>query len=492
MKQSAWEKLIPYFDQMKDYFHLGSLLNYDIQTNCPSKAIGEEAKLLEKIATLGASMQKDPKFIALVKEAGADSSLTPIQKKMIREQLRSIELLEKMSLEEFSKWTAVKSKSNEMWRKYRPLNDFKSWLPYWEEVIAGYQKVLSLQRKPEQKTLYDVCLDNFEPGESEALLDSVFGPLKDYLTKKLREVLAKQKKLPSPKILPYDVDKQRKLSLALLKVIDYDMEQGCLRESPHPFSDWCGRYDSRVTTKFLVDDWRSNAFTCLHEGGHCLEFQNWSEEEFANYADGLCTSAICETHSRFYENIIGRSKEFAPIFKAECVKTLGLEFAKLTDEEFLYLINKVEPGLIRCEADELTYSLHIIIRYEIERDLINGKIKCRDVPAIWNKKYKDYLGVDVPNDKDGCMQDVHWTDAEIGYFPSYALGNIYGAQILNTMKKQLDFSQLVKANKLHEIKMWFAKNDFCDDWMDPTAWIMKLTGEKMNPKYYIDYLEGKF
>jgi len=492
MNQTTWDKLAPYFDQMKEYFHLGSLLNYDIQTNCPPKAIEDEAKLLEKTATLGAALQKDPQFIALVKAAASDPSLTPIQKKVVREQLRSIELLEKMSLEEFAKWTAIKSKSNEMWRKYRPLNDFKSWLPYWEEVIAGYQKVLSLQRKPEHKTLYDVCLDNFEPGESEALLDLVFGPLKDYLTKKLREVLAKQNKMPNPKILPYDIDKQRKLSLALLKAIDYDMEQGCLRESPHPFSDWCGRYDSRVTTKFLVEDWRSNAFTCLHEGGHCLEFQNWSEEEFMNYGDGLCTSAICETHSRFYENVIGRSKEFAPIFKAECTKALGSEFARLSDEEFLFLINKVEPGLIRCEADELTYSLHIIIRYEIERDLVNGKIRCRDVPALWNKKYRDYLGVEVLSDKDGCMQDVHWTDAEIGYFPSYALGNIYGAQILSTMKKEIDFEGLIKANKLHEIKMWFAHKDYCYDWMDPTSWILKVTGEKMNPQYYIDYLEGKF
>jgi carboxypeptidase Taq len=156
------------------------------------------------------------------------------------------------------------------------------------------------------------------------------------------------------------------------------------------------------------------------------------------------------------------------------------------------MVNKVEPGLIRCEADELTYSLHIIIRYEIEKDLTNGVIACKDVPAIWNQKYKDYLGVIVPNDKDGCMQDVHWSQGSIGYFPSYALGNIYGAQIFKTMEKSLDMKGLIKAGKLHEIKLWFRDHDFCYDWMDPKDWIKKVTGEAMNSRYYIDYLNQKF
>jgi carboxypeptidase Taq len=223
-----------------------------------------------------------------------------------------------------------------------------------------------------------------------------------------------------------------------------------------------------------------------------LEFQNWSDEEFNNFADRMATSAICETHSRFIENIVSRSRAFVPLFKAACAEHLDPEFASWSDEEFYQIINQVKPGANRCESDELTYSLHIIIRYEIERDLINGKIEPKDVPSIWHDKYVEYLGVDEPTDKEGCMQDIHWTDASIGYFPSYALGNLYGAQILNTMKKDLDFEGLIAANKVDVIKKWFADHDYCHDWMDPKDWIKAVTGEALNPQYYLDYLESKF
>ena len=173
--------------------------------------------------------------------------------------------------------------------------------------------------------------------------------------------------------------------------------------SAHPFSNDNHQFDARLTTKYLVEDWRSNVFTCLHEGGHCLEFQNKPQAMYDNHVESLASAAICETHSRFYENLIGRSREFMPILKKACSETLDPGFDYMNEEDFYHLINKIEPWLIRCEADELSYCLHIIIRYEIEKDLINGKIECKDVPAIWNQKYHDYLGVDVPNDKDGCM-----------------------------------------------------------------------------------------
>jgi carboxypeptidase Taq len=492
MAKNSWTTLLPYLAKIKDYSHLIAILDYDIQTNTPPRQIDEENALFEKVAGEQAKISQDPAYIAALTAAKADPSLTPMQQKVVKERFKQVELLEVLSLKDYLEYSRVTNLCNAMWRKYRPLNDFKNYLPYWEAQVAWQKKVFALLRKPEHKTLYDVALNLYEPGNDEVLIDSLFNPLKEFLIAKLHEVLAKQAKKPSLPILPYSVDQQRHLSYALLKLIDYDMDEGCLRESAHPFSDWIGRYDARITTKFLVEDWRSNAFTCLHEGGHCLEFQNWSEEEFANYADALATSAICETHSRFYENLIGRSEEFAPLFQKAAAENLDPKLAKIKPADFAYMVNKIEPGLIRCEADELTYSLHIIIRYEIERDLTNGVISCKDVPALWAKKYKNYLGVVVPNDKDGCMQDVHWSQGSIGYFPSYALGNIYGAQILHALKKDLDFSGLVKANKLHDIKLWFRDHDFCYDWMDPRDWIKQVTGEAMDIHCYIDYLDKKF
>lgn len=492
MKNENWESLLPYFQKLKTYGHLISILYYDGQTSCPKNAISEEGEIIEKVFEQMAEAQQDPKAIKALEIAKDDPSLTIRQRKVAKTYYQSVELISKMGVKKYSEWSAIKNKGNQMWRVYRPLDDFKSYLPYWEKVIKGYQEVLELQRKNQDQTLYDIALDQYEPGNTTASIESVFGPLKVYLIKKVKDVLAKQASLKSLPIAPYGIDEQRKLSLVLLKEIGYDMDKGCLRESAHPFSDFTQRNDSRLTTKFLVNDWRSNAFTCLHEGGHCLEFQNWPDEMFEDYADGICSAAICETHSRFYENIIGRSVNFAPIMQRLCSEALDPSFQNIDTKDFNYMVNKVEPGLIRCEADELSYSLHIIIRYEIERDLVNGKIVCSDVPAIWKQKYHDYLGVEVPNDKDGCLQDVHWSDAEIGYFPSYALGNIYGAQILNTMSKDLNLEKLIKEERFDLIKKWFSEHDYCYDWMDPKDWIKQVTGESMNPEYFIAYLEGKF
>lgn len=277
----------------------------------------------------------------------------------------------------------------------------------------------------------------------------------------------------------------------LLNIIQYDHKRGAMRESPHPFSDCIGKNDVRLTCHY-DPDFRSNLFTVLHEGGHCLQFQGWGEERFDNFSEGLTSAALCETHSRFYENIIGRAKEFAPTLKKLVAKNLDEEFSSMSDESFYRLLNGVSPSAIRCDADELTYVLHIIIRYEIEKDLINGAICCKEVPQIWNKKYKDYLGYKVKSDTEGCLQDVHWSDGEIGYFPSYALGNMYGAQILAVMKKDIDFSSCLSKGDLSLIRLWFEKIDWPKDWMEPSRWLKEATGEELNPAYYIDYLDQKY
>lgn len=489
---SAFEELKPFFQKQRDLRYLISLLNYDIQTSCPKLAIGEEGELLSHCMGELAAISKDPKFVELVKKASTEP-LNPIQSKKIKVLLEEISFLEKIPLETYLEHQRIKNKSNEMWRIYKAQDDFASYLPYWEKAIEVTRKEAELKAKPGQKTRYDACLDSYEPGETEEEVDAVFGPLKEYLIKKVKEAAAKQKATHFPQIKPYPIDAQRHLSYALLNLIDYDLDKGCLRESAHPFSDCLSQNDARVTTSYDEEDYRNNLFTIIHEGGHCIEFQNWPQEVYDDYAEGIATAAICETHSRFYENIVGRSREFAPHLKKLCAEHLDPKFLEMDDQDFHNSLNQIKEGnLIRCDADELTYSLHIIIRYEIERDLINGAIECRDVPEIWKRKYRDYLGVEVTSDRDGCLQDVHWTDGEIGYFPSYALGNIYGAQILNAIKKDLPYAEIIRNGEMGKLREWFAKNDFAYDYLDPKDWIAKVTGEDMNPKYFIEYLESKF
>ena len=213
---------------------------------------------------------------------------------------------------------------------------------------------------------------------------------------------------------------------------------------------------------------------------------------FENHVENMATSAICETHSRFFENIIGRSKAFMPILQKEAAETLDPELGKLPAEDFYHLMNQIQPWLIRCEADELSYCLHIIIRYEIEKDLINGKIECEDVPAIWKQKYHDYLGVEVTDDKNGCMQDTHWSEALWGYFPSYALGNLYGAMIKEKIESEMDFEGAIKENRIDKIVNWMRDNDYCYDYLKPNDWIMKVVGKPLSAEPYIKYLKEKF
>jgi len=488
----SFKKLEPYLEKKRRLSHTNAILYYDLATLCPPKGLADEGDLLDYFSGEYAKLYQDKNFVAIVKEGLTDPKASPMEKRLFRSIYNDVELLEKMSIEDYLAYKSSISKSNEMWRKYRPLDDFKSWLPYWQKMIDLSRKVADLEKKPGMKTRYDACLNSYEPGETEEYLDGIFNPLKKTLIDLLKKAKAKQTSYALPAIKSYPIFKQKELSYRMLSLIRYDMDGGCLMVSAHPFSNDNHQHDARLTTKYLVEDWRSNVFTCLHEGGHCLEFQNKPQEMYDNYVESLATSAICETHSRFYENIIGRSEEFASYMQKAAAETLDPAIGQMDPKTFFHLINKIEPWLIRCEADELSYCLHIIIRYEIEKDLINGKIEGKDVPALWNKKYHDYLGVDVPNDKDGCMQDTHWSEALWGYFPSYALGNIYGAMIAERMEKEINLHALIKAGKFNEILDWFSKNDYCYDWMEPGDWIKKVAGSPLTAEPYIRYLTKKF
>ena len=486
-----YEKLIPYIKKRRKLHYLSSLLNYDMATCCPSKSLEEIGGLLSEVDVEAANVSKDPTFIRLVKEASLDPSLNDAERRFVEKELETIEYLEKLSSEEYLAMRKAYTKSNEMWRLYKPTGDFASWLPYWEACVEAKRKECALKRK-EGETLYDVCLRTYEPGSSEKEIDRVFEPLKAYLIPKVKEAIKKQQNAPKPRNLAFPKEKQEKLSYALLKIIGYDLDMGALRESEHPFSDNLSRYDARITTNYDESDFRSSLFSVLHEGGHALEFQHWPEAQYEEGVEGFATAAICETHSRFYENLLGRSKDFVPTLRKALAETLDPSFSSWSDEEIYALGNAVKPIANRCDSDELTYSLHIILRYEIEKELINGRISCGEVPAMWNKLTKEYLGVEIENDREGCMQDIHWTDGEFGYFPSYALGNIYGAMILNKMKETLDVPLLLREGNLSPILSWLARNDYAYDYLKPVDWIKKVTGRAMDSSDFIAYLDEKY
>ena len=488
----SFEALRPFLEKRARLHHLISLLNFDIETTTPEQAISKENDLLAFYDAEAASIYQDPEFIRLVKAAKEEGGLNDAQELLIDDFLFEISYMEKLPIEKYEEWSKATSKCVEMWKKAKNASDWSIVEPYFTRLVEIKREEAKLLALPHHKTAYDAFLSQFEKGQTEADIDAVFEPLKRFLIDNLDRVLENQSKLDFPALLPHDKDQQAHLSIGLLEAIGYDLSRGVLRETEHPFSDNVAKDDCRVTTHYHEDDWRSSMYSVIHEGGHSIQFQNWPAYQFDNYVNGRASAALCETHSRFYENLIARSRAFVPTLLGLCKEHLGGEFGEMSEEGFYNLVNQVTRSLIRTESDEYTYCLHIILRYELERDLINGKIEVKDIRAAWNAKYKEYLGVDVPCDAQGVLQDVHWFQGSFGYFPSYALGNLYGAQILAKMRKDLDVDSFIAKGDLSPILSWLREKDFAFDYLDPKDWIKKVTGEAMDSRYFIDYLQKKF
>lgn len=486
----SFEALTPYLEKKRRLHYLICLLNYDIATACPEDSIEDLSDIFGSIDVEAASILQDPEYIALIKNAAKDPNLNDLERRLVEHELESIEFMEKVKPEQLALWNKHASKSGEIWRKAKAKGDFSMWLPHLKNVVEDAREKAKIRQK-EGQTLYDACLSFYEPDCNEAFLDSIFDPLKEYLLKKIPEVLSKKKTIEMPN-LAYPKVKQEALSYRLLNLIGYNLKKGALRESEHPFSDNLSRNDARITTNYDLNDFRSSMFSVLHEGGHALEFQHWPKEQYESYVEGFASMATCETHSRFFENILGRSKALMPMYRKILSETLDPSFESLSDDELFALFNDVKLIANRCDSDELTYSLHIILRYEIEKDLINGKLNVEDIPARWNQLTKEYLGVEITNDRDGCMQDVHWTDGSFGYFPSYALGNLYGAMILERMKEDIDVDALLFKGDFKPILDWLSKHDFAYDYRKPNEWIQKITGKSLDPNAFVRYLEQKY
>jgi carboxypeptidase Taq len=335
-------------------------------------------------------------------------------------------------------------------------------------------------------------LDTFDPNLTYQEISAVFGELKPKLIELIGKIKGTNEDIDTQGLKqPISIDKQRLLGKDILNLVKFDLDSGRLDETEHPFTTGY-LSDVRLTTKYFENDFTNSLFSTLHESGHGLYEQNLPKEFMYQPISEAISSSVHESQSRFVENIIGRSYSFWKFYFPKLKKILGSEF-KMELDDFYKAINKVEFSKIRIEADEVTYCLHIILRFEIERDLMDGKIDFEELPQIWNQKIKDYFGLEIENDAEGVLQDVHWSSGLLGYFPSYALGNILSGQLLNTMKKELNFDELLRNGEISKIISWlttnvhkqggrYGLNQLCE----------KVTGEKLNSKYYLEYLTNKY
>ena len=278
-----------------------------------------------------------------------------------------------------------------------------------------------------------------------------------------------------------------------MDVMCFDKSRGLIKESEHPFTSGYGTSDVRITTHYYEDLLISSIFSCIHELGHATYEQQCNPKLDETLVGGGASMAMHESQSRFYENIVGRSYEFWERHYPKLQSIFKEELKDVSLEDFYKHVNNVECSLIRTEADELTYPLHIMIRYEIEKMLLSDQIKVKDLPTVWNKMVKDYLGIDVPNDTLGVLQDVHWSGGSFGYFPTYAYGSAMSAQLYNAMSKDFNIDEALKEGTTEKINNWLKENvhQFGGSLL-PNDILLKATNEAFNPNYYVNYLKEKY
>jgi len=291
----------------------------------------------------------------------------------------------------------------------------------------------------------------------------------------------------------YSVEQQRKFSDYLMEVLGLDREYCGIAETEHPFTTNFNNRDVRITTHYHEDDLASSMYSVIHEGGHALYELGCDDCYNHTFLSGGVSMGIHESQSRFYENIIGRSRAFISLIFPKIQELFPEQMNGVTEEMFYRAVNKAEPSLIRTESDELSYCLHVIVRYEIEKQLIDGTLSVNDLPEKWNQLYEEYLGVHVPNDTLGCLQDSHWSGGSIGYFPSYALGSAYGPQILNAMKKDIsDIDTKIREGKLSDLTKWLKEHIHRYACLYKPCDLFEKVCGKFDPSYYTAYLTEKY
>ncbi|NVM34673.1 MAG: carboxypeptidase M32 [Candidatus Lokiarchaeota archaeon] len=490
---SVMKELRDYFSEIMRLNYILALLGWDHQVNMMGykniEGRSEQMALITKLIHTRLVSEKTGKII---KQAEKFQDLNDIDRAMLREAKRAYDQETKLPealVVEIQKTAAL---AQQTWQNARRNNDFKSFIPLLEKTLElQREKAAKLETHPD---LYSTLIDLYEPGATYDWIANIFNPIKPKLINFVKTLDSAPNK-PNNAIFDkkFDPDKQYELSYEILKKLNYDFESGRQDRSTHPFTTSLGSLDVRITTR-TTEPFPACITGTIHECGHALYEMGIVKELHDTI---LCTGTsmgIHESQSRMWENIVGRSKEFWIYWYPTFQKYFPEHLKDYPLEDFHRAVNYVHPSFIRVEADEVTYGLHIILRFEIEKDLIDGNIGVNELPEIWNSRFEELLGIVPPNDALGVLQDTHWGSGYIGYFPTYFLGNLYCAQIYDRVLKKMphlpedykkgEFSNLLNylREEIHQYGSIYRANDL----------IKRVTDEDLNPDYFMEYLEKKY
>lgn len=480
-------------DQLHALGHAMGVLHYDGATAAPAESAEGRGKTLAYLSGCAYEIETGAELLEAAKYLNEHKDeLNAQDRREIEVFLRENEFTAAIPKEEFVAYVELLNKADAVWHKAKQDSDFASFAPIVKDIFATnvrFDKYYKPDRAP-----YDTQLDRYERGLNMEKTDAFFNALKERIVPLLKKVMAK------PQVddsfiwgKTYPIEAQRKFSDYLMDVITIDRKRCSIGETEHPFTTNFNKKDVRITTHYHEQTPVYSMYSVIHEGGHALYELHTADELEGTILAGGVSMSIHESQSRFMENIIGRSRAFIELIFPKMQELFPEQLKGVTAEQMYRAVNKAEPSLIRTEADELTYALHVLVRYEIEKGLFEGSISTEELPKIWNAKYKEYLGIDVPDDKQGVLQDSHWSGGNVGYFPSYALGSAYGAQMLAKMKQTVDVDAAVRSGDLRPVTGWLEEHIWKFGALyDPMELLERAVGEPFDPKYYTDYLEKKF
>ncbi|MBN2693699.1 carboxypeptidase M32 [bacterium] len=469
-----------------------ALIHWDMNTGAPKKGMGDKAKMLGTLGGESVKLLTSPKMNELLEILEAHKeSLEPNDYQHVKHTRKRYDQMMKIPPKEYEEYLALCAEANQVWEEAKTESNFNLFAPYLKKIVEALRNFI-VYRGSQEDHPYNTLLDDYEEGMTVEKLDIFFNTLRERIVPLVHKIREKSQPECSFLAEKYPILKQKEFSDFIAKYIGYDFDAGMIKESMHPFTLGFGPNDVRITTHYHENNLMSAIFSTIHEGGHAIYEQQVSQNLAGTLLAEGTSMGIHESQSRMFENLFGRSLAFwKPIYAKtqEYFPTLS----NFTLEQFYKGINITKPSLIRIEADELTYSLHVMVRYDLEKALFSGACEVEDLPELWNKKMEEYLGVTPENDSVGVLQDVHWGSGLFGYFPSYALGNAYASQFFNTMNKEFSVFDELEKGDFTKIKEWLKKHIHqFGKTKKPEEILIEATGEGLNPNHFAEYLEKKF
>ncbi len=495
---NAYDSLLQRSHEIAAYNSAASLLSWDQETYMPPKAGAYRAEQLSRLAGLTHRLGTAPEVGDWIKACEdslppcADAEEAALRAANVREWRRDYDRATKLPARLVEEFARTSSLARDTWAKARRDSDFASFAPWLEKILALTREQAECWGYTTCR--YDALLESYEPGARAADLAPVFADLQEQLTPML-PAFEKISGAVDPARIEgdYSVAAQRALNQEIAAAIGFDFEAGRIDTTVHPFCTEMGPHDCRLTTRYDTKDFTSSLSGTMHEAGHGLYTQGLDPAHFGTPAGTYVSLGIHESQSRLWENQVGRSRPFWAHWYPR-VKEIFPSLAALPPDEFLLLINRVKSSYIRVEADEATYNLHIILRFELEQKLVSGELAVNDLPAAWNARFEKIFQLPVPDDRRGCLQDVHWSMGLIGYFPTYTLGNLNAAQLCAAaLRQDPQIGAEIDAGKYGKLLGWMRANVHRHGRRySPSELMQRATGETTRATYFLSYLKGKY